>query len=210
MMIILSFSQILLANLQLKLESKEKTIRIGQSLTLNLKIIGKELSSIFSDSQDQDLEFKNFNTSGFNTALDFKPKRTGTYTFGPYKLTFNNTNLISNKILINVLPEWDGRLGTYFFTDKDQINLGEQVELTLEIWSKSKIDHLSLVKNDDFEFEYPRSSSSIQTSNGITTVYKKYVWTITPKKKGEIVITDSHFETFPIESPKPSIKINVK
>ena len=146
------------SDLRLELESSIRTVRLGQSTKLKLKIIGSGVYEITEGTEG--IEADNMKAGAFVYELEFKPQRNGSFKFGPYSLSVNGQKLTSNQIEINVLPQWDGNYGTFFRVDRDSIVLGEDVELVVETWSKA-YDRKSIFLD--------RSESFVTTSGGSST-----------------------------------------
>jgi hypothetical protein len=197
------------SNLRLELESSVRSLRLGQSTKLKLKIIGSGVYEITETTEG--INADNIKAGAFVYEFEFKPQKKGSFTFGPYSFSVNGRRLDSNQISINVLSQWDGAYGTFFRVDTNSIVLGEDVELVVETWAK-KYDHKSirLDRKDSFSAATGGSSSYQSrsgTEGGVT--YMKRSWLLSPKKSGEFKISKELFRELPddIKPPEFSIKV---
>jgi hypothetical protein len=126
---------------RLELETPVRTLRLGQKAQLKLTIIGSGVYSITEGTEG--INADNMKAGSFVYQFEFKPQRTGQFAFGPYTLAVNGQKLTSNRVSVEVLPQWDGKLGTYFRVNTNAIALGEDVELTAESWA-NKNDHQAI------------------------------------------------------------------
>jgi hypothetical protein len=197
-------------SLSLEPTSKTRTLRVGQSIAVELKIVGPYIGDITKNLEG--LYFTPLNAPKFVHEFHYKPQKKGDFILGPYSLTFNGKPLTSNSISIKVLPEWDGNHCTLFRVDRDEISLGENIEFVMETWSQKR-KRIKIIRAPDNEFTsiqtgYTRSSMHIK--NGQETHYAMKSWIITPKSKGEFLISKDLFREFPDEIELPQPKIHVK
>ncbi len=197
------------SDLRLELESNVRTLRLGQETTLRLRIVGPGVRRLTEKSEG--VSPKDPAASAFVHELGFKPPREGSFTFGPYQLSFNSQELTSNPVSIFVLPAWDGRYGTFFRIDSNSITLGESIELVMETWSKTYESKHCLLKRDEaFTFTQGAAVMSGTASDKGTWVYARSVWFVTPKKAGEFRITGDLFLSFPEGVEPPDLTVIVK
>ena len=196
--------------LQLELESLVRTLRLGQSTQLKLKISGSDVCGITEATEGVVPE--HLKKGPFSYQFNFKPQREGSFKLGPYCISMNGQKLTSNQIEINVLPQWEGVYGTIFRTNKKAIKLGEPFELVVERWSfaDDRIIPNSL-KKDDALFSSKSCGTSISTlyDEGERFYYRKRSWLVTPRTTGEFSITKELFSQFPANTPPPDLKIMV-
>ena len=199
------------SSLRLELESPVKTLRLGQSKKLKLKISGSDVHQITESSEGIDINHMRAGT--FVYEFNFKPQRKGIFTFGPYSVEFNGQKLTSNQIKIDVLPQWEGTYGTCFRVDTNSIELGESIEFVMETWSKDRGGYISISLNRDESFSSSMgggmSSSSFSSDDG-TVSYRTRSWSVTPKTAGEFRITKELFKEFPDNIQAPDITVQVK
>jgi hypothetical protein len=150
--------------LQLKLESRDKTVRLGQTSTLTLRISGDEISDITKGTEGLDVNL--VPRSSFANDFRFRPQREGLFTFGPYEISVNGQKLTSNKVEIFVLPQWHGKFGTFFRVNEKSIVLGEEVELVIETWAKDHQSPLIVMDIGDSFSRRSGTSSSHSVSIG--------------------------------------------
>jgi hypothetical protein len=196
-------------DLQLKLETSAKTLRLGQSTNLQLKITGPEISEITKNTEG--FEANLVNRSSFINKFRFKPQREGKFTFGPYSISVNGQKLNSNVLEIFVLPQWDGEYGTFFRVNKESIVLGEEIELVVETWSQ---DSQSITifpdRNESYSVRFGVSSSH-STSAGETRINcNSRTFFITPTQSGVFNISREMFSGFPEDIDPPNIHVEVK
>ena len=198
------------SSMRLELESSVRTLRLGQSTKLKLKLIGSGVYEI--TEQTEGINADNMKAGSFVYEFEFNPQRKGGFTFGPYSLTVNGQKLMSNQIEINVLPQWDGTYGTFFRIDKGSIVLGEDIELVVETWAK-EYDRKSIFLDRKESFSSTTGGSSRYSSrsgkDGEVT-YIKRSWFISPKKTGEFEISKELFREFPDDIELPEFTIQVK
>ena len=195
-------------SVNLELTSDSRTLRVGQRASIKLKISGQAVKEITKDVNNIVTD-KN---PAFIYQFSFQPSRTGDYKFGPYSLSFDGVNLESNSLKIKALPEWNGDYGTFFRIDCNEINFGESFELVMEIWSKEPL------KSEVFELFKPLEAiinagvirSQVLTKNGEKSYYFMKSWYITPRGRGEFIITKSFFRQFPDNTKLPLLKVLVK
>lgn len=195
---------------RLELASPARTLRLGQSAQLKLAIVGSGVYAITEGTEGIDAD--NMRAGSFVYAFEFKPQRTGRFDFGPYSLVVNGQKLESNRASVEVLPQWDGRLGTYFRVDATSIVLGEDVELTMESWaSKRESSSMNLARQDSFTSGSDGIGSFGYRSGKEGTVYHtKKAWLISPTKAGEFKIDRTIFKDFPEDVAPPDFTITVK
>jgi hypothetical protein len=199
------------SGLRLELDSSVRSIRLGQSTKLKLKIIGSGIYEITEGTEG--INANNMKAGAFVYEFVFKPQRKGMFTFGPYSVSVNGQNLKSNKILINVVSQWEGTYGTFFRVDTNSIVLGEDIELVAETWEK-KYSHKSMFLDRKESFMMRLGNSSTSTSSFSSNadgmvVYKCRSWYITPKKAGKFTISKDIFKEFPEDINPPEFTIMV-
>lgn len=197
--------------LTLELNSNTRSLRIGQGAGIQLKIVGQAITEIVKDTND--IKSIVFNKKpAFVYQFSYQPTKKGNYILGPYSLSFNGVNLISNSLIIKVLPEWVGGLGTIFRTDCNEINLGESFELVMETWSKERknFDISALFNPELAVIESAISRSQTNIKNLEESHYFSKSWFITPKSRGEFLITKELFKEFPDDIEPPQLKVQVK
>lgn len=197
----------------LEVKSPVRTLRLGQEVRLKLRIAGSGVNAITRESEGIDADYA-AGDSVFEHEIRFKPQRTGRFTFGPYAIDMNGAKLTSNSISVDVLPQWDGQPGMYFRVDTNAVVLGDEVELTVESWSKKgrpQSVNLSLDRNENFT---ARSGWGISFSRITTTdedmSCSQTSWFICPKKAGIFKIDKNLFKDFPVGTTPPDIAILVK
>lgn len=198
------------SSLRLELESSVRSLRLGQSAKLKLIIVGSGVYEI--TEQTEGIEADNMRAGSFVYEFEFKPQRQGLFTFGPYALAMNGQELNSNRITINVLPQWDGTYGTFFRIDAESIVLGNDIELVMETWAKT-YEHKSIFldRQHSFVSTMGASSSSMSRSgNEGAVTYMKRSWFITPKEPGIFKISKEIFREFPDDIKEPEFTINVE
>ncbi len=196
--------------LSLELMSNVRAPRVGQRVIIELKIIGQAIAGIITDTND--IESISPNKPEFVYKYLLQPKNEGDTVLGPYSLSFNGEYLESNSLILKVLPEWDGGYGTIFRVDCNEIYLGESFELVMETWSdKYMNNNISVLSNPELATIEARFSGS-QTSikDGETSYYFYQNWIITPKSRGEFLITKDFFRDFPDDIEPPQLKVHVK
>ena len=192
---------------KLELTSNSRMLRIGQTAIVQLKITGQPVADIIYDL-DTSLKPEPEFTCSFPVKASVK----GEMYIGPYSLSFNGEELVSNSLLIKVFPEWDGEYGTFFRVDCNEINLGQSIELVMETWSKEK-NNINIFAN-----HMPESATVVSqgVNNQLTIInneqnhYYKSSWLITPKSAGYFLITEDFFRDFPEGINPPEFIINVK
>ncbi len=196
--------------LSLELTSNMRSPRVGQTVTIKLKIIGQAIADIIRDMNDVEPIYQK--EPEFVCQFSFQTKKGGDLILGPYSLSFNGEYLESNSLILKVLPEWDGGYSTIFRVDCNEIYLGESFELVMETWSnEDKNINISLLPNPELalvEFGVLGSQTSIK--DGEKSYYIHRRWIITPKSRGEFLITKDFFRDFPEDIEPPLLKVQVK
>lgn len=197
-------------SLGLVLTSDSRSLRIGQSTTVKLKITGRDIARIINDVNNVTPLYNN--EPEFVYQFLFKSSVEGDCKMGPYSLSFNGINLVSNSLIIKVLPEWKGDYGTFFRTDCNEIMLGESFELVMETWSNemSKANISMQSKTELASIVSGMSTTQISNKNKEENHYSKKSWAITPKSAGDFMITKELFREFPDEINPPLLKVHVK
>lgn len=196
-------------NLHLEIYSPVKTVRLGDSLKMKLKIIGSEVHEIVED-QEGVVPLK-FNMDGALVhEFEFEPQREGLFELGPVNISINGQELVSNIITINVLPQWDGEFGTFFRVDTNSINFGEQVEFVVETWTTNREDRYTYyldTSNSNHKENGKRGGTYVNDGNRV--YYSMNSWLITPDKTGTFIISESLFKNIESERIYPNISISV-
>ncbi len=205
-------------DIRLEITSNARTLRIMDSTNVQMRIVGpavrkmirdcKEIVSI--DSFDESGDF--FKEPDFLFEFSFEPEKLGANTIGPYTLSFNGHELTSNEISIQVLPRWEGKLGTFFRVDRDTITLGEDVEFVMETWSRERYDYNYTPKYEGGFHCYFESSShreALEDSDG-SIHYARELWHIIPENAGQFRITKDTFARFPDNVDPPNLTVMVK
>ena len=198
-------------NLNLELETDLHSLRVGQTASIELKIVGNAIKEIIKDANSSDLFFST-KAPEFVYTFPYHPQKEGEYKLGPYSLSFNGMDLKSNSVKIKVLPGWNGEFGMFFRTDCNEISLGSSFEVVMEIWSKKPI------QSHVFEMFKPLIAiidpgvtiNQDFTKNGEKCYYFMKSWKIYPRYKGEFVITKDFFEAFPDDAKMPQLEVLVK
>jgi len=206
------------ANLRLELESPVRTLRVNEITKPKLKIIGSDVREITEKTEG--ISAYNPELGAFVYKFTFHPQKEGEYTLGPYSITVNGRKLTSNQILITVLPQWNGKFGTFFRVDKDSIVLGEDIELHVETWVKEGQEPIpSFTLSREESFSWTPGDSGVHGGRlgdwgepGFreTFHYTRRSWFITPKKAGAFRISKELFKGFPENITPPDIKVMVK
>ena len=196
--------------LSLELTSNMRSPRVGQRVTIELKIVGQAIANIIKDMNDIEPIYQK--EPEFVHQFSFQPQKEGDLILGPYSLSFNTVNLESNPLIIKVLPEWDGGLSTIFRVDCNEIYLGESFELVMETWSGEHTNiNISVLPNPELALiEFGVSGSQTSIKDGEKSYYIHRRWIITPKSRGEFLITKDFFRDFPEDIEQPLLKVQVK
>jgi len=194
-------------SLQLVLESRVSSLRYGTSSSLTLKLSGAPVEDMIKPQEGIE---PSVGPKAFVYRFNFKPQREGSFTFGPYFMEVNGKKLESNQVTINVLPEWNGTLGTFFRVNTNSIALGESVELTMETWQKDH-DYISInpVHDESFSVSMGNIMSTSSGSGEDRISYRSRTWLITPRTAGEFKINKELFREFPENIKAPSFSIQV-
>lgn len=194
----------------LELKSNMRSLRLGQSVTVELKIIGQAIAEIIKNTNVIEPIYQK--KPEFLHQFSIQPQKEGDCILGPYSLSFNGTNLESNSLTLKVLPEWDGGLGTIFRVDCNEIYLGESFELVMETWSKESTEfNISAIYNPELaSIESGITRNKISIKNSEESHYFSKSWIITPKSRGDFFITKEFFREFPDDVEPPQLKIQVK
>jgi hypothetical protein len=197
------------ARIKLELTPQFRTLRMGQQMAITLKILGPDVRALVDGTEGVTLP--PLKPSAFTYSFEFKPTREGEFNLGPYALTFNGKALTSNTVKITVLPKSDGRYGTFFRVDKTAVVLGEDVELTAEIWAQENTSKtLRLKPSDSFSQSIGQYASSMSMSTDQKTYNTRRNWLITPKVPGPLRITKDAFVDFPADVEPPNLVVEVK
>ena len=196
--------------LSLELTSNMRSPRVGQRVTIELKIVGQAIANIIKDMNDIEPIYQK--EPEFVHQFSFQPQKDSDFFLGPYSLSFNGVYLQSNSLLIKVLPEWDGGLGTFFRVDCNEVYLGESFELVMETWSGEHTNiNISVLPNPELALiEFGVSGSQTSIKDGEKSYYIHRRWIITPKSRGEFLITKDFFRDFPEDIEQPLLKVQVK
>ena len=190
--------------------SSSRVVRLGQNVTVNLKIIDQSVENIFYDL-DSTLKTR-FGEPEFVYSFSVEPTAAGDFYLGPYSLSFRGKPLISNSLTIKVLPEWDGIYGTFFRVDCNEIMLGESIELVVETWSEDQ--KIPLIEYDrsktNANVTGQINGSQLKMINTKVYYYRKLSWIITPESAGYFLITEDFFKSIPEGVTPPEIIVNVK
>ena len=202
-------------------DTDTKTVRLGESLRLTLKLTGDAASKIVSSTEGATLNFSD--GDGFHSNYTFSPKQEGDCTFGPYTLDFNGHRYTSKPLVVRVLPKWNGEFGSFFRVDRNKIELGEEIELVQEMWTQKGFGpQTSRVRTrkatNDYECSSPSSQSrcsfSIKVQDGHPTTNSTYsvrqAWRIKPMKTGIFKITKDLFEAWPDDVTPPDFAVTVE
>ena len=194
--------------LVLTLESKAKSIRLGESTELELKLTGTEISKVTRGMVKQ--------TDALNKASEFvhnstfRPDKEGAHTFGPFSMSINGAKVSSNTITVHVLPKWNGEFGTFFRVHAEEIKLGEEIELVVETWSDGKATpSLSLKWDKAYSQRIGSTTFRTNSDNGKMTRMASKRYFITPKKAGTFTINKDIFSKVPDGITVPEINVAV-
>jgi hypothetical protein len=195
-------------------ESRVKTVRVGDHISLTLKVEGSDITNIVARATDG-AEFLNPGTGAFQYNCDFTAKKEGKCVFGPYVVSFNGQTLSSRPLTVRVLPKWTGEYGTFFRIDQTNITLGEEVELVQETWGQRREEysatHARMKRpNADFDNSYGPSQNSFSVSKGATNCYNRQTWLLKPKRAGVFKITKELFEELPDGVAPPDFAVTVE
>lgn len=199
------------ASLSLELVTPIRTLRVGQEASMELRIKGSEAEKVIRGTEGVD--WSQSTIGSFTYLFEIKPQREGRFVVGPYKLRFNDRELVSNTAVLQVLPKWDGRMGTEFRVDQDTIKLGESFELTAESWQRDSTYRPIFPRFDASLFTVKPtggSSSTFSGSDRVSTTWRRDSFLVTPKKKGPFRIDRDWFEKIPDDVAVPEIVVNVE
>ena len=195
-------------------ESRVKTVRVGDHISLTLKLQGSDLTNIINRAA-AGAEFLNPGTGVFQYKCDFTAKKEGACVFGPYMVSFNGQTLTSQPLTVRILPKWNGEYGTFFRIDRNKVILGEEVELVQETWSQKRMEysttHARMKRlNIDYENAFGPSLNSFSVSQGVTNCYDRQTWLLKPKKSGVFKITKDLFDSLPDGVTPPDFAVTVE
>ena len=195
-------------------ESRVKTVRVGDQISLTLKVEGSDITNIVGRATDQ-AEFLNPGTGAFQYNCDFTAKKEGKCVFGPYVVSFNGQTLTSRPLTVRILPKWTGEYGTFFRIAQTNIVLGEEVELVQETWGQRRVDysatHARMKRpHADFDSSYGLSQNSVFVSQGAINCFDRQTWLLKPKKAGVFKITKELFEALPDGVAPPDFAVTVE
>lgn len=198
-------------DLQLKLQSRFHTLRIGQFKDLELHLSGNKIDDITKGSEG----ISNWKKNGFVYKFRFQPEKEGMLEVGPYSIDLDGKKITSNSIDVEVLPKWEGKYGTFFRTHTNSITLGQDFEFVIETWSTNKIDYSSMSASFQDDDSFSAKGIGSYSSANISTkepsyYYKAQSFLITPKNEGEFRVTKDLFRKYPVDLESPNISITVK
>lgn len=203
--------------LRLELHSQQQTLRLGQEIQVELRIIGPGVDRIAEGTPGRILSTGPF--SGFVHKIRVKPEQEGPLTLGPYQLSFNGAALESNVLHIDVLPPLVQQPGTFLRVSKTEVRVGESFELTIESRleaEKGQTDK-TFDKASDVRLKYdPRYSFTsggmrqhMQILNGAKSVNWSRSYVLTPKMSGVLHMAQL-MEGLPKDSNIPDVIVNVR
>lgn len=197
------------ADLKLELESERRSVRVGDSVGISLRIVGPGLRKMLRNADGLPLD--GFQDDAFVYHFRVRPAREGVFAVGPYSLLFNGQSLQSNGASLTVLPEWEGRCGTFFRVDRSTISLGESFELVAETWSKdAALPPLSLKSDGRFNTDRSFTMNAQQVEERRWTTYACWSWEITPTEAGDFLIDGSLFRDLPETVEPPKLVVHVQ
>jgi hypothetical protein len=191
----------------LKLESMSKSVRVGEPVRLRLKITGEGVHAITQNTPG----ILRQKTPSFNYPFEVSTEKEGVLVFGPYKMSVNGHILLSNRVVVRVLPkEQIKKLGTFFRVDKTSVPVGGEIEFTVETWSASfQRNPIRFIRSTAFSARPGATSLNSESGPHGMMVHKTQTWIITPKKAGDLRISRDLFEQFPENLDPPNILIQV-
>ena len=191
----------------LKLESMSQSVRTGEPIRLQLKIIGEGVHGITQNTPGV-LRQK---VSSFTYNFEVTSKKEGVQVFGPYRMSVNGHILQSNRVVVRVLPkEQIKKLGTFFRVDKTSVLIGGEIEFTAEIWSTTfQRNPIRFIRSNAFSARPGATTLNSESGPHGMRVHKIQTWIITPKKEGDFRISRDLFEKFPENLDPPNILIQV-
>ncbi len=208
--------------LRLEICPSQRTLRLGQQMTVQVKITGSDLNWIVEGMEGGILPVIPAPTFTCNVTL--KPERQGPIVLGPYEMTFNGVELKSNVATIEVLPEMPDVVGTFLRVDKKEIALGESIELVIETRTKTT-DEQPLAMPPSIRLKrglnrtYQLADGPMISSNrmmqrhegglGSKATLTTQIYEITPNEAGEFHINNDFFENLPADCEAPNITIIV-
>ena len=161
-------------------------VRHGDDVRTILKIEGDGVAHLVGPTPGARLTSSSM--AGLQWGYEFTTEQEGGCTFGPYSPTLNGQALTSTPVVVKVLPQWDGRYGTFFCTDRARIRLGETIELIEETWRSGPVDftlaHLRL-KSGGSDYDSGPSLSSIR---GVTGAARRYGRQACPIQTPDLVL----------------------
>lgn len=194
--------------LTLHLESKAKSIRLGESTQLKLRLAGTDIDTITSGFAKREGALNT--KSEFVHSSTFRPEKQGAHTFGPFSMSINGTKVNSNTVTIQVLPEWNGEFGTFFRVHASEIELGDEIELVVETWSEGQSSpSLSLKWDKAYSQRIGGTAFRTNSDNGKMTRMASKRYFITPKEAGTFTISEELFQKVPDGIAVPRINVTV-
>ena len=209
MAIALNLSSACADEIRLSLESSDRAPRVGDQITLELKLLGSAVRDIAKGTEGVVPDI--MAVPAFVYRFKVSPKHAGNVSYGPYSLAVSGQKLTSNLLSIDVLPQWGGEYGTLFRVERTSVSLGEDVVLIAETWAKTSIEKTFELAWNDNSFDRVTSSSSCSSHSGPggEVNYEKQSWVLRPKQVGEFKITRDLFTEFPDAAKPPSISVMV-
>ncbi len=190
---------------KLTLTCVESKILLGNTVYLSLIISGGIVDNIIDDScsllkpDDNETIYDyrqnsriNHKLKGFEYFFEVKPKKIGKYTLGPYTINFQNKELISNSLTIEIFNPPKSEKALFLSADNNapKVNSEFSIELT---GSNEWIKKIGFINNDFFKETSNSSSSSMTIINGIikSKYSKKFI--LKALKPGKIIIDQNYF-----------------
>jgi len=194
-----------------------RTIRLDDQVTLTFQLTGDAITNIVSNTENAQLN--SWDGEGLHSRYTFVPQKEGECRFGPYTISFNGETFSSKPLIVQVLPKWSGKYGTFFRIDHNTLALGDRIEFVQETWSPKRMENANpQIKmksaNNDYEISIGRSSTSfslsIDKTGRQTNYYYRNTWFVQPKRSGVFKITADLFKSLPDGVKPPDLTVTVK
>jgi len=202
-------------NLVLTLEAHQRTVRVGETINLVVKLTGNDLTNIFQSAKEFPA-LDRYGNSGFRLDCSYTATNEGELVFGPYAFSFNGQKLTSNTQTVQVLPKVaKGELGTTFRVNRESISLGDDVELVMESRNQCKPPLPSppraelKLRSNDFGITDSSCGRTLDFSAGVVSFCDQQSWRLRPKKPGVFEIDGDIFAELPTGVTPPHFAIKV-
>jgi hypothetical protein len=175
---------------KLELWVSSPNVIVGEKINFTLSISGIDTLDFIKSKKGQ---FKFITENKFRYSFEISPEYSGRYEIGPFSITYEGEELISNAIEMNVIEPGIKAL-TITLELPEKVKQNEETMITF-IGGLSSLTEINLTKSKNFEIISSRIITNLAFKDGKSIKVIKKSFVVKFLQKGDFVVNESWLES---------------